>query len=125
MSQGSTTPSDFESAFQKYQTGMEIILEGAKAETGKTPKEVIWTKNKAKLYHYEPTAENEFPGPILLVYALVNRPYGRDLIPGKSLVEYLVGRGFDVYMLDWGRPGDERKQLSFAHYVLDDVHTAL
>src|SRR5260221_13055518 len=102
MSQGSTTPSDFESAFQKYQTGMEIILEGAKAETGKTPKEVIWTKNKAKLYHYEPTAENEFPVPILLVYALINRPYVLDLIPGKSLGGDVVGRGFVLCLLAWG-----------------------
>jgi len=125
MSQGSTTPSDFESAFQKYQTGMEIILEGAKAETGKTPKEVIWTKNKAKLYHYEPTAEKEFPVPILLVYALINRPYVLDLMPGNSLVEYLVGRGFDVYMLDWGTPGDEDKHLSFEHYVLDYIPQAV
>src|SRR5260221_11850365 len=106
MSQGSTTPSDFESAFQKYQTGMEIILEGAKAETGKTPKGVIWTKNKAKLYHYEPTPENVVPVPIQLVYALINRPYVLDLIPGNSLADYLVGRGFDVHRLDWRTPAD-------------------
>src|SRR5258708_12371613 len=101
MSQGGRTPSDVESAFQKYQTGMEIILEGAKAETGKTPKEVIWTKNKAKLYHYEPTAEKEFPVPILLVYALINRPYVLNLMPGNSLVEYLVAPRFHVYLLYW------------------------
>src|SRR5260221_2241301 len=125
MSQGSTTPSDFESTFQKYQTGMEIILEGAKAETGKTPKEVMWTKKKAKLYNYERTAENEFPVPILLVYALINRPYVLDLMPGNSLVEYLVGGDFDVYMLDWGPQGDEDKHLSLEHYVLDYIPQAV
>ncbi len=125
MSQGSTTPPDFESALQKYRAGMEIILEGAKAETGQTPKEVVWTKNKAKLYHYEPTATDELPVPILLVYALINRPYVLDLMPGNSLVEYLVGRGLDVYMLDWGIPGDEDKHLSFEHYVLDYIPQAV
>jgi len=104
---------------------MQIILEGAQAETGQTPKEVIWTKNKAKLYHYEPMTEQRFPVPILLVYALINRYYVLDLIPGNSLVEYLVSHGFDVYMLDWGTPGDEDNNLTFEHYVLDYIHRAV
>jgi polyhydroxyalkanoate synthase len=115
----------FEEALKKYREGMQIILEGAKAEIGQTPKEVIWTKNKASLYHYEPTARDEYPVPILLVYALINRPYVLDLLPGNSLVEFLVGKGFDVYMLDWGTPGDEDKALSFENYVLDYIPQAV
>src|SRR5712675_3362125 len=113
--------SDIESTYEKYLQGLRILTEGAKAETGQTPKEVIWTKNKAKLYHYEPAIEKRFPVPILLIYALINRPYVMDLMPGNSLVEYLVGRGFDVYMLDWGTPGDEDKHLTFDNYVLDYI----
>jgi len=41
---------------KKYETGMRILLEGAHANTGQTPKEVVWTKNKAKLYRYAPMA---------------------------------------------------------------------
>lgn len=118
-------PPDVESAFKKYTTGMQIIMEGARIDTGQTPKEVIWTKNKAKLYHYEPSAEKRFGVPILLVYALINRPYILDLMPGNSLVEYLVSHGFDVYMLDWGIPGDEDKNLSFENYVLDYIPGAI
>src|SRR2546428_11315343 len=103
---------DLEAAFRKYRTGMQIITEGANAETGQTPKEVIWTKNKAKLYYYEPMVEKRHQVPLLLVYALINRPYVLDLMPGNSFVEYLVKQGFDVYMLDWGIPGDEDKNLS-------------
>ena len=125
MSQDKTTQSDGVMAFKKYQTGMQIILEGAKADTGQTPKEVIWTKNKAKLYHYEPMIEKRFPVPILIIYALINRPYVLDLLPGNSFVEYLVKHGFDVFMLDWGTPGDEDKKLSFEDYVLDYIPRAL
>ena len=78
---------DLESTLQKYKTGMEIMFDGAKAETARTPKEVIWTKNKAKLYRYEPTKEKRFPVPILLIYALINRSYVLDLMPNNSLVE--------------------------------------
>jgi polyhydroxyalkanoate synthase len=116
---------DLEKAFDKYRGGMQIILEGARAETGQTPKEVIWTRNKAKLYHYEPTVKKRYTTPLLMVYALINRPYVLDLMPGNSLVEFLVGKGFDVYMLDWGIPGDEDKDLTFDDYVLDYIPRAV
>jgi polyhydroxyalkanoate synthase subunit PhaC len=69
--------------------------------------------------------EKRFPVPILLVYALINRSYVLDLMPGNSLVEYLVHQGFDVYMLDWGTPGDEDKNLTFDNYVLDYIPRAV
>src|SRR5579884_677945 len=116
---------EMERTLEKLQTGMQILLDGAKAETGKTPKEVIWTKNKAKLYHYIPTIEKRFSVPILFIYALINRAYVLDLMPGNSLVEYLVNQGFDVYLLDWGTPGDEDKHLSFENYVLDYIARAV
>ena len=113
---------DIESTLKKFKKGMRIILDGAKAETGQTPKEVIWTKNKAQLYHYVSPLEKRFPVPILLVYALINRPYVLDLMPGNSLVEYLVGKGFDVYMLDWGTAGDEDKEQIVLVYRLAFDH---
>jgi poly[(R)-3-hydroxyalkanoate] polymerase subunit PhaC len=116
---------DIETKMKKYRTGMQIMIEGAQAETGKTPKEVIWTKNKAKLYRYLPTTEKRFPVPILFVYALINRPYVLDLMPGNSLIEYLVQQGFDVYMLDWGTPGDEDANLTFDNYILDYMPRAI
>jgi polyhydroxyalkanoate synthase len=118
-------PGSADSASDAYATGMRILLEGARIATGQTPKEVIWTKNKARLYHYQASAPKRFATPILLVYALINRPYVLDLRPGNSLVEYLSGQGFDVYLLDWGIPGDEDSALTFDHYVLDYLPRAI
>ena len=125
MTSENDTQLDIESNLKKYEAGLQIIVEGARADTGQTPKEIIWTKNKAKLYHYEPTVEKKYPVPILLVYALINRPYVLDLMPGNSLVEYLVNHGFDVFMLDWGIPGDEDSNLTFENYVLDYMPRAV
>ena len=94
MAKEGASSMDLEAAFKKYGEGMQIILEGARAETGQTPKEVIWAKNKAKLYHYEPMVQKRYPVPLLLVYALINRPYVLDLMPGNSFVEYR-GTGID------------------------------
>jgi polyhydroxyalkanoate synthase len=118
-------PSDVENFFDKYSKGMRIVVEGAQADTGQTPKETVWTKNKARLYHYAPNAEKRHSVPILMVYALINRPYILDLMPGNSFIEYLVGEGYDVYMLDWGIPGDEDKDLDFENYVLDYIPRAV
>jgi polyhydroxyalkanoate synthase len=111
--------------FKKYATGLHLILHGTGIETGQTPKENVWAKDKARLYRYEPEKPKKNPVPILLVYALILRPYILDLVPGNSLVEYLVGEGFDVYLLDWGIPGNEDKTLSFEHYVLDYLPEAV
>ena len=123
MSPNSAMPSaaELETVLKRYMAGMQILLEGAQAQTAQTPKEVIWTRNKAKLYHYLPVVETRHPVPILMVYALINRSYILDLLPGVSLVEYLIQQGFEVYLLDWGTPGDEDTNLSFEHYVLDYI----
>ncbi len=127
MTNEQVTPRVFNAVhtFEKYQAGMQMMLDGAHIQTGQTPKEVIWTKNKARLYHYEPVREKRFPVPLLCVYALINRCYILDLMPGNSLVEYLVNQGFDVYLLDWGIPGEEDKNLTFDHYVLDYIARAV
>lgn len=118
-------PSDLEDFYDKYRKGMRVVIEGAQADTGQTPKEVVWTKNKARLYRYRPLDEKKYRTPVLLVYALINRPYVLDLLPGNSFIEYLAGEGFDVYMLDWGIPGDEDRDMSFEHYVLDYLPRAV
>jgi polyhydroxyalkanoate synthase len=104
---------------RKYATGAHLILEAMEIETGRTPREVVWQEGKARLYRYEPAAEKRFAVPVVLIYALILRPYIVDLLPGNSLVEYLVNEGFDVYLLDWGVPGPEDENLSFENYVLD------
>ena len=92
-----------------------------------TPKEVIWTLNKARLYHYIPVVppEARHPVPLLLVFALMNRSSILDLRPGNSFVEYMVSRGYDVYLLDWGVPGQEDKNLKFDDYVLEYLPRAV
>jgi polyhydroxyalkanoate synthase len=52
-----------------------------------------------------------------MIFALVNRPYILDLKPGRSVVEVLLKKGIDVYMIDWGVPGDEDKHLGLDHYI--------
>ena len=97
------------------------------ANVAQTPKRTIWTLNKARLYRYTPVvpeAERK-PIPLLLVFAIMNRPYVLDLRPGNSFVEYMVGKGYDVYLLDWGSPGPEDAGLTFDDYALEYLPRAI
>lgn len=90
-------------------------------KVGQTPKDIIWRRNKAQLYRYKSPLPDgpKHRTPILMIYALINRHYILDLAPGKSLVEYLVNEGFDVYLIDWGYAGPEDAHQDFSYYVID------
>jgi poly[(R)-3-hydroxyalkanoate] polymerase subunit PhaC len=91
------------------------------AKIAQTPKQLIWTLNKAKLYRYVPVLpeEQRHKIPLLLVFAIMNRPHVLDLRPGHSFVEYMLQRGYDVYLLDWGIPGPEDRELKYDDYALE------
>jgi polyhydroxyalkanoate synthase len=104
-----------------------VKVSTTRAPIATTPRQAIWTLNKATLYRYTPVVpeEQRHPVPLLLVFALMNRASILDLRPGNSFVEYMLGRGYDVYLLDWGRPGPEDKHLKFDDYVLEYLPRAI
>jgi polyhydroxyalkanoate synthase subunit PhaC len=104
-----------------------VRVSTSRAKVAQTPKQVIWTLNKAKLYRYIPVvpAEQRHKVPLFLVFALMNKPYILDLRPGNSFIEYMVNQGYDIYLLDWGAPGIEDKDLKFDDYVLDYLPRAI
>ncbi|SDQ59405.1 class III poly(R)-hydroxyalkanoic acid synthase subunit PhaC [Natronobacterium texcoconense] len=87
------------------------------ADVGQTPSEVVYEENKLRLLHYEPQTEEQHDVPILVVYALINKPYILDLQPDRSVVQTLLESGFDVYMIDWGEPSKLDRSLTLDDYV--------
>lgn len=104
-------------------SGIAIAIFPRAPKTGAMPRAQVWSKNKAKLYRYESTRKHATP--ILLVYALINKPYILDLLPGNSLIEFLCDEGYDVFLLDWGIPGEEDANLRFDNYILDYLPRAV
>ncbi|WP_078409189.1 class III poly(R)-hydroxyalkanoic acid synthase subunit PhaC [Priestia abyssalis] len=119
-----SVPKEYKQSARRFKRAIEILTAEAEPEVGLTPKEVIWKKNKAQLYRYTSKKEQVHRTPILMVYALINKPYILDLTPGNSLVEYLLERGFDVYLLDWGTPGLEDADMKLDDYILDYIPRA-
>jgi polyhydroxyalkanoate synthase len=115
------TPEQVAAAQGRYAEGLKAVVDSLEVPVGLTPKELVWTLNKARLYRYRPTRppKERKPIPLLLVYALINKPFIFDLAPGRSFVEYMVDQGFDMYLLDWGAPGPEDQGITFDDYVTE------
>jgi polyhydroxyalkanoate synthase len=79
---------------------------------GVTPHTVVWTENKWRLLRFAP-ATPKYATPILMVPSLINRWYVLDLGPQRSLIEWLVAQGHEVFCIDWGTPGDEDRYLTW------------
>ncbi|MGA2927724.1 MAG: hydrolase, partial [Solirubrobacteraceae bacterium] len=97
-----------------------ILLTQDDAKIGITPKDVVWTHRKTTLYRYR-SAQRRHPVPVLLVFALINRPDIFDLRPGNSFVEFLLREGFDVFLIDWGYPEEEDSDFGLEEYVCDEL----
>jgi polyhydroxyalkanoate synthase len=101
-----------------------IILTTSDAPIAVTPRDVVWTHRNTTLFRYR-SHERRHAVPLLLVFALINRPDIFDLQPGNSFVEHLLGEGFDVFLLDWGEPDDADADLGLEAFVLDELHWAV
>lgn len=101
-----------------------VLLTTPDAQIGNTPKDVVWTHRKTTLYRYR-SNDRRHPVPVLLVFALINRPLIYDLRPGNSFVEFLLEQGYDVFLLDWGEVGDEDADMGLEHFVCDELTWAV
>ncbi len=108
---GGRTPSGPGGAADRALDMVHAVLSARDAPVGTTPRDLVWRKNKAQLYRYTRDSPPTQRTPIFLVLPLINRAYILDLRPGSSFVEHLLTHGFDVFMLDWGIPGDEDRTL--------------
>jgi len=96
----------------------EWSLDLVEPRTGQTPRREIHRKKKARLYRYDGARRHRTP--LLFVPNLgISRPWIFDLLPGNSFVQYMLGQGFDFYLLDWGVFGPEDDRLTLDECVTD------
>jgi polyhydroxyalkanoate synthase len=86
-------------------------------EIGITPREVIYQEDKMLLYRFKPMVEKPLTIPLLIVYALVNRPFMVDLQENRSLVANLLKLGLDIYLIDWGYPTRADRWMNLDDYI--------
>lgn len=110
-------------AVQRAVKGVGYFTSPAPA-MGATPRDLMRARGPARLYHYRPVEAELYRVPLLIVMATTNRGYILDLAPGQSFIEFLLGRGYDVFMLEWEAPLPDEKNLDLADYALEFVAQA-
>jgi polyhydroxyalkanoate synthase len=102
---------------QKLAAGVDTLRKVDDVEYGATARQEVWRDGKVVLYRFvgdqPPTARI----PLLISYALVNRPYMVDLQADRSIVKGLLARGEDVYVIDWGYPDRSDRFLTLEDYI--------
>ena len=74
--------------------GVKAVAGIGEVQVGCSAKDAVYAEDKLTLYRFRPLAPDAGMPPVLLCYALVNRPYMVDLQEDRSLVRGLLEREF-------------------------------
>ena len=106
---------------QKLAAGAWHLPSTPAGREGCTQYEVVMQRGQTRLLAYRPRQPDPRKPPLLIVYALVNRPYVLDLEPQRSFLRGLLAGQRSLYLVDWGYPGATDRERRLEDYVVADL----
>ena len=82
-----------------------------------TPGAVVLRTEVLELIQYRPQTNQVREVPLLVVPPTINKYYALDLAPGRSIVEYLVRGGQQVFVVSWRNPDARHAGWGLDTYV--------
>jgi len=82
-----------------------------------TPGRVVLRTEVFELIQYTPQTEQVRDVPLLVVPPTINKYYALDLAADRSLVEFLVREGQQVFVMSWRNPDARHAKWNFDTYV--------
>ena len=105
---------------KSYLSGLEAYRRHPYRRSDESPP-VLWREGTTRLLDYG----GGTAGPVVLVVpSLINRFYVLDLLPERSFLRHLAGRGLRPLVVDWGAPGREERKFDLTDYVAGRLESA-
>jgi polyhydroxyalkanoate synthase len=82
-----------------------------------TPGSVVFRNELLELIQYAPTTDQVHKRPLFIVPPQINKFYIHDLSPGRSMVEFAVAQGFQVFIVSWRNPTKEQGEWGLDSYI--------
>lgn len=82
-----------------------------------TPGHVVLRTEVFELLQYTPTTKKVYDVPTLVVPPTINKFYAIDLAPDRSLIEYAVAQGRQMFVMSWRNPDARHADWGFETYV--------
>ncbi|MBB3175867.1 alpha/beta fold hydrolase [Variovorax sp. Sphag1AA] len=102
--------------------GLPSMVDGTQFGVGSnlavTPGAVVHRHEMLELIEYKAQTKTVHGTPLFIVPPQINKYYIWDLAPGRSLIEYLVQQGFQVFVVSWFDPGADQSEWGLQDYVL-------
>ncbi len=94
--------------YSKFEVGRNIAV---------TPGKVVYQNELMQLIQYEPTTEQQFKRPLLVIPPWINKFYILDLRPQNSLVKWLTDQGHTVFIISWINPDESLSDKGWDDYM--------
>lgn len=117
---GAHVRSEIDKAIQRNLKGLEFLT-APKQPVGVMPKDLLLRRGTMVLYRYRPVIDEVYRIPLLIVSPPSNKGYIFDLASGQSFIEFMLQRGYDIFLLDWMPPRAEEAGIGIEDYVLDFI----
>ena len=102
--------------------GLPASVDGSRFRVGEnlaaTPGAVVYRDATLELIQYRPQTGSVHGTPLFIVPPQINKFYVWDLAPGRSLIEFLVQQGHQVFVVSWFNPGEAQAEWGLSTYVL-------
>jgi polyhydroxyalkanoate synthase len=111
----------------RVDNGARMLVKGRLHEFEPEPSDVLIDERHILLRRYRTPAgvTRRYEVPVLIIPPLMVKPDIYDLRPGHSFVEFMLRQGYDVFLVDFGRPDASDRGFRLEDYLLRPINTSV
>jgi polyhydroxyalkanoate synthase len=89
------------------------------------PGSVVFRNRLIELIQYSPTTPQVYERPLVIFPPWINKFYILDLQPANSMIRWLVGQGYTVFVCAWRNADDVTAAMTFEDYVVEGIEAGV